>query len=162
MCFIACETKKIHREKMEVAPSYVSKTKLLKKIERRAAERAKRIQIDKNVDTLDKTLLGFQTDGLARFADRHQCTLRFVPDTKGSGTVVKVYKDKHVLYRQPDIMGDFNNMNCPPITYVEHMYKGSAEIPDNRIRTTDKMYAKSLRQIINDILNPKNCLDKRV
>ena len=137
---------------MKVAPSYISKTKLMKKIEQRTAERAKRIVINKNIDTMDKSIIESQKDNLARFADRNQCTISFVPKKDVGGTEMKVYKDKHMLYRQPDMFGEIN-FNKPPIIYVEHIYKGSSDIPSSRVLTTDRNFANQIKENVKNVLN---------
>ena len=145
---------------MKVAPSYISKAKLLKKIEQRAAERAERINVNKNIDIMDKAIIESQKDNLARFAVRNNCSISFVPKKDVGGTEMRVYENRHLLYRQPDIMGDVSNINSVPITYVERVYKGSADIPSTNVLTTDRMFANQIKENVKNVLN--NNLNKKV
>ena len=148
---------------MKVAPSYISKSKLLKKIEKRAEERAQRIIIGENIDVLDKAIIESQKDNLARFADKNRCSIRFVKDADhGGNTVMKVYEDKHVLYRPYNPLDEFGTSSRLAIPYVENMYRGSAEIPSSRVLTTDKIFASQIKESARNVLNSKRGFDKKV
>ncbi|MCR5266647.1 MAG: hypothetical protein K6E29_08675 [Cyanobacteria bacterium RUI128] len=146
---------------MKVAPSYVSRSRLLKKIEQRAAERAERIHINENVDIMDKAIIEAQSDNLARYASRHNCSMRFVPD-KNNNTVMKVYEDKNVLYRPFNPLCDTGFSDHLVYPYVENIYKGQASLPSSHVLTTDRMFAQKVKEAVNGVLNANKGLDRKV
>ena len=134
---------------MKVAPSYVSKEKLMKKIAKRTERRiAEYTTVSSAFQPNEEKLVKSTLDSASRYAYRKNLNLNFMPNLsnyKKDGTKVNVYQ--RVVRQTHPFDGS------EPIIYGDQEFRGSAVIPQSVDNAKDFM--KSLRAQVKEILTRK-------
>ena len=122
---------------MKLAPSYISKERLLSKIADRNEKRiAEHITVSSAFRPEDSKIIKDNLDSIARFAERKSLNLGFEPSSENLSTAkMNVYKQSSKLVNTYDgFSPDTSNIMLLPSTD----YVGSAKLPDG-INSKEKL-----------------------
>lgn len=131
---------------MKIAPSFISREKLIKKAAKRASERiAEHTTVSSAFQDKEADFIKSNLDSAARYASRHHVNLEFMPNLNNyrkDGTKVNVYR--RVIRQTQTFDGS------DPIIYGDQEFRGSAIIGQEI--NTKKDFMKNLREQVKQIL----------
>lgn len=129
---------------MKVAPSYISKERLLKKIAKRNNERiAEHTLVSGAYKPEEAQMIKENLDPIARYAERHRIDLDFEPNIDKAGTT------KMNVYKRNLKFNDYYD-GSDPIPYLSKDFAGTAIIP-NQMETKGD-FLKTIRENAAKIL----------
>lgn len=131
---------------MKIAPSYISKEKLIKKAAKRANERiAEHTTVSSAFQDKEADFIKSNLDSAARYANKHRLNLEFMPNLnnyKKDGTKVNIYS--RVIRQTESFDGS------EPIIYGDQEFRGSVILGQEL--NTKKDFMKSLRDQVKEII----------
>ena len=132
---------------MKIAPAYISKKTLLKKLNKRNAQTIEEhIKVSQDINPSDAGFIDENKDRLARFAKRNRVLLYFKrgDDLFNNGTLMEVGKS-HCFWHAYG--GDFSN----DLMKVDYLKKGEQVIyPDS---VSPRKTVSEIKDVVRSILN---------
>ena len=110
-------------QKMKIAPSYISKERLLKKIAKRSKERiAEHTVVSSAFKPENSKMIQENLDPIARYAERHKIDIEFEPNIEEAGTT------KMNIFKRTVKFMDMHD-GSDPFIYMDQDFAGSAILP---------------------------------